>query len=525
MFAMPDSYPSDPIRTPDLLVAYRMRTVGIAVRVTFMAVALLIVVPFVPGHGRINGEPYSALLVVALLGAGAAAFVVPWRWLFDRGWGERAMYLWSALDIILITLVAAATGGPTSEMVFLYALTTLFFAASYPVRGQVALFGFTVACYAILAAVWDPQPQAAPVIIRIATVGMVWFMAAFLASERTDEMARHLASRRLAEHRADLLRAVARTSAAITSLDADQVMAGVPRSLVDLGFDGAGFAVLDDGGRRYHIAHAVGMPEDFVTQAHPADIGLVALVRQRAGTAVIEHYGSATFAIPSIRNAGFESAVGAPVWDGGTLALVLVGTRREPTMPSSDVEVVEILAAQIGRALENVRRFEAEHQLAQTANAASYRDELTGVGNRRRVNLLLEGLRAGDALVLIDFDHFKDVNDERGHAAGDAVLVEFGDYLRTRVRDADDVARYGGEEFLVVLRAAGAGALAAAERLLRGWRALDPVTTFSGGVAVHGAGHAAAATLGGADAARYAAKQTGRDRICEYGSGLEEPVI
>jgi diguanylate cyclase len=114
-------------------------------------------------------------------------------------------------------------------------------------------------------------------------------------------------------------------------------------------------------------------------------------------------------------------------------------------------------------------------------------DDLTGLGNRRHVNTLLDELAPGDALLLLDLDHFKELNDRLGHLRGDEVLADLGRYLKDSTRDGDAVTRYGGEEFLLVLRQSGPQAAAqAAERLLTGWRATNPLVTFSIGIAVHG---------------------------------------
>jgi diguanylate cyclase (GGDEF)-like protein len=507
---------------PDLLVAYRLRTVRIGVQTTFMTLALLVALPFVPGHPPIDTGPYAALLAVAALGGVVVAVAVPWPHLFAIGWGEWAMYAWSALDVVLVTLGCVVTGGPRSDVAYLFTLTTVFFAASYPGREQVALFALTAICYLALAGLWDPRPPAAMVFIRLGSVAVVWFISSFLSRERTDEMSGHLRSRRLAEHRADLLAAVARTAASITTLDSDKVMAGVTDSLIDLGFDMANFCVLEEGGRRYRVRHARGLPASYTEGVHATGLGMVALVTERRGPVLVRDYGTHPLAVPVLRDLGVRAVIAAPVWVDAELAAVLVAAKTSsPELPTSDAEVFEILAAQVGRALESARRFEAEQAVAERASEASLRDELTGVGNRRRVNALLDGLRPGDALLLIDLDHFKDVNDERGHAAGDEVLVIFGQFLLGRVRDADDVARYGGEEFLVIFRNAGDAALATAERLHEGWRELHPTPTFSAGVAVHGIDHPATITIGQADAALYAAKQMGRDRICAYDPNLD----
>jgi diguanylate cyclase (GGDEF)-like protein len=121
-------------------------------------------------------------------------------------------------------------------------------------------------------------------------------------------------------------------------------------------------------------------------------------------------------------------------------------------------------------------------------------------------------LQPGDALVLVDLDHFKDVNDRYGHQVGDETLRALAHTLRETARQVDCVARYGGEEFAVVLPEAGIeGARALLQRFRRVWASGDPVTTFSAGIACHAAGRMPRETLRRADAALYAAKDAGRD--------------
>lgn len=144
---------------------------------------------------------------------------------------------------------------------------------------------------------------------------------------------------------------------------------------------------------------------------------------------------------------------------------------------------------------------------------ASMRDALTGVGNRRRADALLASIRPGDAIALLDLDHFKDVNDRWGHAVGDEVLVRLARHLEQCLREGDAVARFGGEEFLIVLRSAGNNSHLTMARLCDGWRQSDQLATFSAGVAIHTVGCSAQATLAEADVALYAAKDAGRDRV------------
>lgn len=174
------------------------------------------------------------------------------------------------------------------------------------------------------------------------------------------------------------------------------------------------------------------------------------------------------------------------------------------------VVLAEVLAAQAAAMRQAHRALEAGAELLQTANLT---DDLTGVGNRRLANSLLDAMAPGDGLLLIDLDHFKLVNDTRGHAEGDRVLMELGSYLLEAVREHDSVARFGGEEFLILLRGAGRGMVPIAERLLAGWGSRGTGVTLSAGAVTHVEGRGPTATLEAVDALLYRAKAGGRDRL------------
>jgi diguanylate cyclase (GGDEF)-like protein len=154
-------------------------------------------------------------------------------------------------------------------------------------------------------------------------------------------------------------------------------------------------------------------------------------------------------------------------------------------------------------------------------------DALTGLCNRNALEQRLAELdgqpsseREGlsHALLLCDLDHFKRVNDQLGHAAGDAVLQDVAYTMRSTLRAGDSIYRVGGEEILVVLPgAAEEGAVEIAERLRVAVRDRRPVgvpVTVSIGVAVSGEGRVDTDELiADADSALYAAKAGGRDRV------------
>ena len=172
------------------------------------------------------------------------------------------------------------------------------------------------------------------------------------------------------------------------------------------------------------------------------------------------------------------------------------------------VVLAEVLALKTSAMRQAHRALEATTELLETANLT---DDLTGVGNRRLANSLLDSMGDGDGLILLDLDHFKVVNDTRGHVEGDRILMELGRYLLDAVRDHDSVARFGGEEFLVLVRGADRGLASIAERLLGGWRAQGTGVTLSAGAVMHRAGRGPTATMEAVDALLYEAKAQGRD--------------
>jgi diguanylate cyclase (GGDEF)-like protein len=201
-------------------------------------------------------------------------------------------------------------------------------------------------------------------------------------------------------------------------------------------------------------------------------------------------------------------ALGAPRAPGSVGAVVLV------------IPVAVLAGEVIATNVERARRLAQDQERAVDALAkANLTDDLTQLGNRRFGNQALDSLQPGDALALLDLDHFKVVNDRYGHARGDQLLQELGDYLRATTRVGDDVARMGGEEFMLILRRPdAAGALPSVDRVVSGWRRRSPLSTLSAGVVVHEAGRAPIDTYRSADEALYAAKAGGRDRAVAGGS-------
>lgn len=169
-------------------------------------------------------------------------------------------------------------------------------------------------------------------------------------------------------------------------------------------------------------------------------------------------------------------------------------------------------------------------QLRERLRQQSIRDSLTGLYNRRYLDEtlsreILRARRAGSHLgvIMLDIDHFKQLNDTLGHEAGDAVLSALGRFLQHHVRGDDIACRYGGEEFTLILPGASPEMVRErAEQLRVGVQSLrvrvagsqlNTITISSGVAAMPQHGETADAVLQAADTALYRAKQAGRNRV------------
>lgn len=190
---------------------------------------------------------------------------------------------------------------------------------------------------------------------------------------------------------------------------------------------------------------------------------------------------------------------------------------------------------QVGRLLL-LRDITRLKQLQDQLKEQAIRDPLTGLHNRRFLAelapvLIAEAERSGQslALVLLDIDHFKKLNDGFGHPAGDAVLRALGAFLRQNIRQSDAVVRFGGEEFLLLMPYSGVEQALARVEAWRSGFSSAPVThdgqalntTFSAGLALYPED---AKTLDElidcADAALYRAKAEGRNRSVHWQAGM-----
>lgn len=206
---------------------------------------------------------------------------------------------------------------------------------------------------------------------------------------------------------------------------------------------------------------------------------------------------------------------------GQTLGVLVLDTAQPGAFNVNDTQPLESVADICATAIQNAHYIERVKQLA-------YLDGLTGIFNRRffelRIAEEIERARrynSGLAILMVDIDQFKRLNDEFGHLLGDEVLRQVSSIFHQQLRKIDVLCRYGGEEFAILLSQTNAvHALGVAEKLRKSvetWQfpgVPRPVTISAGTANYPEHGTSRDELVKAADAGLYIAKQAGRNRVC-----------
>ncbi len=218
---------------------------------------------------------------------------------------------------------------------------------------------------------------------------------------------------------------------------------------------------------------------------------------------------------------------GTATRDGDLVSASDLGASDHLAKPCSP----RVLLAKVRSLRAKSRADRAMREELHFASLHAMTDALTGLFNRRNFELRMRESSAHAirhhepfAVLMLDLDHFKAVNDEHGHAEGDRVLLHFADAIRSVMRAADVAFRYGGDEFVLLLRACDATrAVEVADRLRDRLRATpfrfadrsEMTVSFSAGTASaeESESFSGESLVSRADNALYRAKAGGRDRV------------
>ncbi len=470
-----------------------------------------------------------AAIAVGLLSA-PLVHALPWERIVHSRYREAIFAAWSFADILLIATIAGLDGGSHSAYMLLLVLPFLFAALSYPPRtiaavGVAALiaffsvgfgvgggfplagFGlFAGACVALLAA-WEARNQAA---------GRRRLAETAAALSRSEESSRLQARQQREVARFGQL-ALEGMAIDQLAMEATRILAGV----LDVHY-GVVFKLMPNGEELLLVA-TTGLDEEMVGKALvPAGFRSQSGYALAVGTATVvnDWESEKRFQQSELqRREGVRSAAVVLIkGEGRPYGVFGAASRRLHDFSQEDVNFMQALANVLANAIERRRTEE------QTQHEALH-DPLTGLPNR---NLFLDRLQHAlsvaarrdtpIAVLFLDLDQFKLVNDSLGHAAGDELLAAVAPRIEGALRPGDTVARFGGDEFAVLAEDVGneRGATRIAERIAESLsrpfilREREHFVSASAGIAIGEGKEAPEALIRDADSALYRAKEHGR---------------
>lgn len=436
-----------------------------------------------PSFASLNDEQTMSLLALVLAAIGVVSLAVP----FER-WSRRLLMAPAALAMValLVAIVAGdAASGPSAAVGLVLAVVVILTYVGFVQPPGVAL-GFTPVMMVVLAFAYRSESEAVSLALPLVAVPVAAAVAELVAALASrSERAADRTDRRMSKltRLEDVLRRFRRPGSLQQA--ANQV-AVAAREIFDV--ERSTVVLRDSRGELLTVT--IGPPSEREPEERTARLVAETIA------------GDEPRLVPTGTN-GMLLVLPLPAPEAPAGAVLVYPVPTDD--PEFTLDLARLFGVQVGIAIEHLFVID---ELTQ----ANTRDALTGIGNRRHADALLRSLQPGDALVLLDLDGFKSVNDTLGHPAGDRVLQQLSSHLREFLRDSDTSARLGGDEFLIVARRAHADPLAVAERVLHGWSDLGGSTTLSAGVALHDADQTSEQTFEFADRALYQAKAAGKNR-------------
>ncbi|HVE45957.1 MAG TPA: diguanylate cyclase [Acidimicrobiales bacterium] len=480
-----------------------------------------------------------ALLAPETLGAGLSdlavgigAYVVSslaCQWWWHRSRGELVLFgTMLAVDGIFLAWASYVTGGTISPLRYLILLHLIAVSLLASRRAGLQLASWhTVLLLGIFCAqeteILGRASERADLLPGSNLQHVVWFVSVIWFVAMITGILSVVNERELRRRRHDL------EALAVMAVDLEDATdpSSVAQVLLDsvvAAFDLDTVAVLAGQGEALSLMASRGTGQASATQHRPSAHSILKIVRESRRSQVVsdlnpEHDPWLASLFPSPRSLALLPLTA----EGRSVGVLVVAhdLREDSLVERQMVSILERFTSHAALALRNAWLLEQLQTFAST-------DGLTGIANRRAFDLVLdrELARASRnetmvSLVMLDIDHFKDLNDTHGHQRGDDVLRAVAVVLAKACREYDTAARYGGEEFAMILPNCGPDeAFAAAERLRLAVAEAETEdgsalqVTISGGIAtfpIHGRDSTAVVTA--ADAALYESKRKGRNRV------------
>jgi signal transduction histidine kinase/DNA-directed RNA polymerase specialized sigma24 family protein len=320
---------------------------------TILLVPLLSAAVLVVGRRTdVEMGPFGMVFVTVAVSAGLAT-LLPYERLFRTRWGMPVVLAWSVVNLALIASGIWATGGSGSPLVFLYAITTLFFAVAFTPRAQAVFFVLSVASY------WAALGASRLNPVNLAVLAVLAFLANLLVGQLKSQTVAHREARLESERRWALLAVVSAAARNMSAVEPLVVLRAVVDSVVALGFPTTRIYVQEDGHDRAILPS--GVPEDPPQGIDSLRFEAVERLMS-GGQPVVLGIAGDPLREP-LQKLGLSSLVVIPIpVEDRVEAILMVGIEEHRVLSPQDVEVFQMLTTQAAVALENARRFESQRR-------------------------------------------------------------------------------------------------------------------------------------------------------------------
>lgn len=494
-----------------------------------LSIAFLVVVLATPGESVVSLGGGTSLFLAALACLNALVNAARMLGLARERTRRSAVALQMATDALIALAAMLLLDASATPLAWIALLLPVFDAGvAFGAMGAGLAWAALSLIYVVSRLQIDPPGESTANMLglavqQLAAVAVVALPTAYVAARMRDDLAHSHGARIDANRRAEQLLLVAAAAQRLaTTTDSIKVLDIALDCTVSLGFARADVCE-KHGDRAWRLLRVTGLhpgPE-------PALDGCLdeAVLRNRTVTMGI---GEAPVDIEELRLLGYRAGVVLPVAQSSGYAIVIRVWSLEPlTTASSTLESLELVATLTAGAWQNATTLSNLESWSNELTRQATHDELTGLANRPHlfasVEASLERMRITGtrfAALFLDLDGFKEVNDELGHEAGDAVLQGIAERLGHQVRGHDVLARLGGDEFVVVLNdlADPSHALTVADRICEAAAAPFSIgnsivrLAASIGIAYAQPDDSADSVLNTADRVMYEAKRLGGNR-------------